>query len=65
MITRRATLSGGLALLATPSLLTTRAFAAEHGRPLHIPPVMEVDGGAGNHLMARKGQQEFLSGVRT
>jgi len=65
MITRRATVSGGLALLATPSLLTTRAFAAEHGRPLPIPPVMEVDGGAGNRLMARKGQQEFLSGVQT
>lgn len=65
MITRRTALSGGLALLATPSLLTTRAFAAEHGRLLPIPPIMEVDGGAGNRLMARKGQQEFLSGVQT
>tara|TARA_R110002074_G_scaffold90900_1_gene199091 strand:+ start:2274 stop:3746 length:1473 start_codon:yes stop_codon:yes gene_type:complete len=65
MITRRAALAGGLALMATPALLTNRAFAAENGRPLPIPPLMEVDGGAGNLLTARKGRQEFLSGVQT
>lgn len=65
MITRRAALSGGLALMASPALLISRAFAAQPGRPLPIPPLMEVDGGAGNRLTARKGQQEFLSGVKT
>lgn len=65
MITRRAALTGGLALMASPALLTNRAFAAQPGRPLPIPPLMVVDGGAGNLLTARKGQQEFLSGVQT
>lgn len=65
MITRRTAITGSLAILAAPSLLTSRAFAAEPGRPLPIPPLMEVDGGAGNQLTARKGQQEFLSGVQT
>lgn len=65
MITRRATLSGGLALLATPAVLSNRSFASEPGRALPIPPLMEVDGGAGSVLTARKGQHEFLSGVQT
>ena len=65
MITRRAALGGGLALMASPALLTQRAFAAEPGRPLPIPPQMDIDGGAGNLLTARAGQQEFLSGVKT
>ena len=65
MITRRAALTGGLALIASPALLTNRVFAAEHGRPLPIPPLMEVDGGAGNRLTARKGQQEFVNGIQT
>lgn len=65
MITRRTALSGGLAILATPALLISRAFAAEAGRPLPIPPLMDVNGGAGNRLVARKSQQEFLSGVQT
>jgi FtsP/CotA-like multicopper oxidase with cupredoxin domain len=65
MIDRRTVLVGGLALMATPTLLTNRAFAAESGRPLPIPPLMDIDGGAGNLLTARKGQQEFLAGVQT
>jgi len=65
MITRRTALAGGLAMLATPALLANRAFTAEPGRPLPIPPLMEVDGGSGNLLTARKGRQEFLSGVAT
>lgn len=65
MITRRAALSGGIALLATPALLINRAFAAAARHPLPIPPVMEVDSGAGNRLIARKSQQEFLSGAQT
>jgi len=65
MITRRTALSGGIALVASPALLMNRAFAAEAGRPLPIPPLMDIDGGAGNRLTARKGQQEFLSGVQT
>ena len=65
MITRRAAVAGGLAMIASPAILTNRALAAEHGRPLPIPPVMEIDGGAGNLLTARKGQQEFLSGAQT
>lgn len=65
MITRRTAVSGGLALLASPVVQTARAFAVEAGRPLPIPPLMEVDGGAGNLLTARKGQQEFMGGVQT
>jgi len=65
MITRRDALAGGFALIATPALLRGSAFAAEPGRPLPIPPLMQVDGGAGNSLTARKSQQEFLSGVNT
>lgn len=65
MITRRTALIGGVAALATPPLLINRAFAAEPGRPLPIPPLMAVDGGAGNRLTARKSQQEFLSDLQT
>ena len=65
MINRRTALVGGLAVMATPALLINRAIAAEAGRPLPIPPVMDVDTGAGNLLTARRGQQEFLSGVQT
>lgn len=65
MINRRTALVGGLAVMATPALLINRAFAAETGRPLPIPPVMDIDNGAGNLITARRGQQEFLSGVQT
>jgi hypothetical protein len=60
MITRRATLTGSLAILTAPALLTSGAYAAESGRPLPIPPLMDVDGGAGNLLTARKGQQRLV-----
>ncbi len=51
--------------MASPATLTNRAFAAEPGQPLPIPPLMEVDWGAGNRLTACKGLQEFLSGMQT
>ena len=65
MINRRAALASGLAMIATPTLLINRSFAAETGRPLPIPPVMDIDNGAGNRLTARRGRQEFLSGAET
>ncbi len=51
------------AALAAPRLGTRRAIAAEPGAPLPIPPLMEVDGRAGNTLSARAGTRNFYPGV--
>ena len=40
------------AALTAPMVLTRRAIAAEPGAPLPIPPLMDVDGSAGNTITA-------------
>lgn len=60
---RRQFLTGASATLATPMLLTHRAFAAEPGAPLPIPDVMDIGPGAGNALTAQKGTRAFMSGA--
>ena len=51
------------AALAAPMLVTRRAVAAEPRAPLPIPPLIDVDDGAGNTLTARAGTREFFPGV--
>lgn len=62
MTNRRSFLAGAAAILAAPSLIG-RAFAAESGRPLPIPPIMDVDGGSGNLLEAIDGSHSFFDGT--
>lgn len=60
---RRQFLSRAATTFAAPALVTRRAFAAEPGAPLPIPPVMEVGPGAGNTLTAMNGTHEFIHGA--
>lgn len=64
-INRRRVLLGGSALLAAPFLLTRRAFAAEGGAPLPIPPILDADGARPVTLTARKGSHAFVPGTKT
>ncbi|MGV6839494.1 MAG: multicopper oxidase family protein [Planktomarina sp.] len=58
---RRTFLNNGAAALSIPAL-TGYAFAAEPGRPLPIPDILDVSGTADAPLTAMAGQHEFLSG---
>lgn len=62
---RRQVLLGGAALLAAPFVLTGRAFAAEGGAALPIPPILEADGAQPVTLTARKGSHAFVPGTQT
>lgn len=64
-LTRRSALSGGAALLAAPFVLPRRAFAAESGAPLPIPPLVDADDSRALELTARTGSHAFVPGTRT
>lgn len=61
---RRRFLATGGAMIAAPALIG-RAFAAEAGRPLPMPEVLDLDAGAPQELAAIRGSHEFLSGTDT
>ena len=73
-ITRRTVLSHGVAfgsVLATPSLLASRAAAKTHNQgsnPLRIPPLLTArpeDGTDVFDLALSHGETEFFKGVKT
>ncbi len=62
---RRRVLLGGAAVLASPFILTHRAFAAEGGAALPIPPLVDADGSQPVTLTARAGSHAFVPGTQT